>query len=321
MTPSVLAGADHQPTALEIENRALARRVAAESFVLLENDGVLPLREKTVALYGSGARMTVKGGTGSGAVRERYSVSIADGLENAGFVLSTKNWLDRFDRFYTDAYEAYRRDVEEKVRGVTDFFQVLSLGGKFTHPTGIPVQEEDYAPDAASGVDTAIYVLARQAGEGDDRKDEPGDYRLDEVELENLRTVRAHYKNLVVVINVGGVIDGSFLDEMKVNALVYFAQGGEEGGSALADVLSGEQNFSGKLSAGWAYRFEDIPSNSTYSYLGRDKYNQEYNEGIYVGYRYFCAGGPLNTIRRTRFCQGRWRLHSCAASRDIRGRA
>ena len=90
---------------LESKNRALARRAAAEGFVLLENDGVLPLKEKQIALYGAGARMTVKGGTGSGAVRERYSVTIEQGLKNEGYEIASTAWLDRFDRFYADSYE------------------------------------------------------------------------------------------------------------------------------------------------------------------------------------------------------------------------
>ena len=277
-----------EASALELKNRALARKAAAEGFVLLENDGTLPLKEKRLALYGAGARMTVKGGTGSGAVRERYSVTIEQGLINAGFEIASTPWLDRFDRFYADTYEAYRQEQEERVKGMQNFYQILGTVTPFRHPTGIPITEADVA---ASGCDTALYVLARQAGEGNDRVDEQGDYRLDDVERENLEFVSAHYKNLVVIVNCGGVIDLSFLDTLHVSALVYFVQGGEEGGNALADVLSGKQNFSGRLATSWAYRFEDLPSNTTYSYLGGDKYNQEYNEGIYVGYRFFDSFG------------------------------
>ena len=291
MEPIVLGGTDQKPSKMELENRALARKAAAESFVLIQNDGTLPLKEKTLALYGSGARMTVKGGTGSGAVRERHSVSIAEGLLNAGYTISTTNWLDRFDKFYADTYEAYRQGVEEKVKGITSFYQMLGMAGQFRHPTGIPVEAQDYEADREAGVTTAIYVLARQAGEGADRKDEQGDYRLDDVEIENLRTVRAQYEKLIVVINAGGVIDVSFLDEFDVNALIYFVQGGEEGGNAIADCLSGKADFSGRLATGWAYDFADIPSNTTYSYLGKDKFVQEYNEGIYVGYRFFDTFG------------------------------
>lgn len=284
----VKAGTNPEPTQFELNNRALARKAAAEGFVLLENDGILPLKNKKVALYGSGARMTVKGGTGSGQVRERYSVNIAQGMENAGFEVTTTSWLDRFDKFYADTYEAYRLEQEEKVKGIMEFGKILHMVTPFQHPTGIPMTEEDVAD---SDCDTAIYVLARQAGEGNDRLDVQGDYRLDDVERENLEFVSRSYKNFIVVVNAGGVIDVSFLDTLHVSALVYYVQGGEEGGNALADVLSGKVNFSGKLGTSWAYSFEDIPSNSTFSYLGGDPYNQEYNEGIYVGYRYFDTFG------------------------------
>ena len=277
-----------EASALELKNRALARKAAAEGFVLLENDGTLPLKEKRIALYGAGARMTVKGGTGSGAVRERYSVTIEQGLISAGYEIASTPWLDRFDRFYADTYETYRQEQEDRVKGMQNFYQILGTVRPFQHPTGIPITEEDVE---ASGCDTALYVLARQAGEGNDRVDEQGDYRLDDVEWENLEFVSAHYKNLVVIVNCGGVIDLRFLDKLHVSALVYFVQGGEEGGNALADVLSGKKNFSGRLATSWAYRFEDIPSNTTYSYLGGDKYNQKYNEGIYVGYRFFDSFG------------------------------
>jgi beta-glucosidase len=280
----VFGTTENEPTKLELKNRELAREAATQGFVLLKNDGILPFKDKRIALYGSGARMTVKGGTGSGAVRERYSVTVEEGLKAAGYEITTESWLNRFDAFYKDSYKAYEAEVEDKVKGIKDFYQILHLAGKFTHPTGIPVTDEDVLE---SKVDTAIYVLARQAGEGSDREDVRGDYKLDDVEINNLRFVSEEYKHLVVIVNVGGVIDLSFMDELHVSAMVYYVQGGEEGGNALADVLSGKKNFSGKLATSWAYQFSDIPSNSTYSYLGGDPYNQEYNEGIYVGYRFY----------------------------------
>lgn len=291
MKKIVTAGTSKEVSEMELNNRVLARKAAAEGFVLLKNDGTLPLKRKQIALFGSGARMTVKGGTGSGAVRERYSVTIEEGMKEAGFEITSINWLDRFDKFYAQTYEAYRQEMEERVNGITEFHQILHMIPPFRHPTGIAIEEEDIAQAKSTDCDTAIYVLARQAGEGNDRKDQKGDYRLDDVEIENLRTISKTFQNFVVVINVGGVIDVSFLDELHVSSLVYYGQGGEEGGNALADVLSGKKNFSGKLATGWAYRFEDLPNNSTYSYLGEDKYNQEYNEGIYVGYRFFDTFG------------------------------
>ena len=288
MNRIVKAGTDSTPSEVELWNRELARKTAAEGFVLLENDGVLPLKQKKIALYGSGARMTVKGGTGSGAVRERFSVTIEQGLQSAGLEITTSDWLDRFDQYYKEVYADYSEAVEKRVEGIRDFYQILKLCGRFEHPTGIPVTQHDIKN---SQTDTAIYVLARQAGEGTDREDKKGDYRLDDVEKENLRMVSEAYPHFIVVLNCGGVVDVSFLEELHVSALVYYSQGGEEGGNALADVLTGAENFSGHLATSWAYDFADIPSNSTYSYLGEDPYAQEYNEGIYVGYRYFDSFG------------------------------
>jgi beta-glucosidase len=106
MKPIVLAPTSPEITELETKNRALARQAAAEDMVLLANNGVLPLREKEIALYGAGARMTVKGGRGSGEVRNRSNVSIAQGLEKAGYSILTTAWLDAFDAYYRDTYEA-----------------------------------------------------------------------------------------------------------------------------------------------------------------------------------------------------------------------
>ena len=284
MKPILLASAQSEPNELELKNRDLARRAAAEGFVLLENDGILPLREKKIALFGAGARMTVKGGEGSGAVRNRSSISIEEGLINAGYEITTENWLDRFEDYYQNCYQNYKDEVEKKVAGVTSFYQILSMAGQFHHPTGIPVTDSDIEE---SGTDTAIYVLCRQAGEGFDRQDTAGDYRLDDMELENLEKISESYRNFIVIVNVGGLIDLSFMDQYHVSALVYFCQGGEEGGNALADVISGKNSFSGRLTTSWAADFEDIPSNHTYSYLGGDPHVQVYNEGIYVGYRYY----------------------------------
>lgn len=98
----------------ERDHKALARRAAAEGFVLLKNDNALPLTQKKIALYGPGSRMTVKGGTGSGDVMERHSVSIEEGLRNAGFTFPTTLWMDRFEKKYHADIEGWRSGVEEK---------------------------------------------------------------------------------------------------------------------------------------------------------------------------------------------------------------
>ena len=277
-----------EPTELELRNRALAREAAAEGFVLLKNErGALPLKDKKIALYGMGARMTVKGGLGSGSVEERYSVNIEDGLKNAGYEITTQDWLNDYDSEYASTYQAYHDMVEEKVKGLTNPMQIIPLAHSFVYryPSGRPVTQADIEK---SGTDTAIYVLMRQAGEGNDRKLEKGDYYLSDIERENLQILAQAYAHTILVINVGGYIDMAFMDEIPgIDAAVLFVQGGEEGGNALADVLSGKMNFSGKLADTIPMRYEDIPFGEEFSYLNGDVRNEYYKEGIYVGYRYF----------------------------------
>lgn len=276
------------PTALELENRALARQAAAEGFVLLKNEGgALPLPNKKIALYGMGARKTVKGGLGSGSVEERYSVSIEEGLQNAGYTITTTRWLDDYDAEYARTWQQYHDMVESKVAGLTDPVQIIPLAHSFVYryPSGRAITAQDIAE---SGTDTALYVLTRQAGECNDRKLEPGDYYLTGTEREHLRTVAGHYAHTVLLINVGGQIDLGFLDEIPgIDAVVLFVQGGEEGGNALADVLSGQVNFSGRLADTIPLRYEDIPFGGEFSHLDGDVENENYKEGIFVGYRYF----------------------------------
>lgn len=285
---SLYGTASPAPTELELCNRALARAAAAEGFVLLKNEGgALPLPSKKIALYGMGARKTVKGGLGSGSVEERCSVSIEDGLKNAGYEITTQTWLDDYDREYRETYQAYHDMVEEKVAGLADPMKIIPLAHSFVYryPSGRPITQSDVAESAT---DTAIYVLTRQAGECNDRRLEPGDYYLTDIERENLKTAAAAYDHTVLIINVGGFIDMAFLDEIGgIDAVVLFVQGGEEGGNALADVLSGRVNFSGKLADTIPLRYEDVPFGDEFSYLNGDLDNEYYKEGIYVGYRYF----------------------------------
>ncbi len=277
-----------EPTVLELKNRELSRVAAREGFVLLKNDNkALPLKNKKIALYGMGARLTVKGGLGSGSVEERYSVNIEDGLKNAGFEITTEKWLDDYDSEYSSTYQEYHDMVEDKVKDLVNPMEIIPIAHSYVYryPSGRLVTKEDIEN---SETDTAIYVLMRQAGECNDRKLEKGDYYITDIERENLRIVSEAYKNTILVINVGGHIDLSFLDEIKgIDAVVLFVQGGEEGGNALSDVLSGKENFSGKLSDTIPLRYEDIPFGDEFSYLNGDLKNEYYKEGIYVGYRYF----------------------------------
>lgn len=271
----------------EQDHKALARQVAAEGIVLLKNDGVLPLTTKCVALYGPGSRMTVKGGAGSGDVRERHSVSIEEGLQNAGFTFPTTLWMDRFKGKYDADVSNWRQDVEEKIKGYSPIrtMQMFILIGEnpMPYPSCTPILPDELTDET----DTAIYVLSRQAGEGKDRRVEKGDYLLSDVEEESLKLLSAHYKKLILVLNCGSVMDLSILDETRIDAVLFYGQGGMEGGNALADLLTGKITPCGKLSDTWAMRYEDYPSADTFGHRNSDLENEEYNEGIYVGYRWF----------------------------------
>ena len=269
---------------LELANRLLSRRMAAEGIVLLENNGILPLKDKKIALYGAGARMTVKGGSGSGDVRERYSVNIDDGLKNNGIEVVSNNWLDRFTNTYERNKKEFKEKIENEIKGYP-IWRVMDMFKKIgEYQLAYPLGDEIRNDDLSDLSDTCIYVIARQAGEGSDRKIEKGDYLLSDVELKNLKICRNHYKNLIVVINCGSSIDLSWLNDIKVDALIYYGQAGQEGGNALADILIGKENPSGRLSDTWAYKYDDYIV-SKYSHL--EKYEEDYIEGLYVGYRYF----------------------------------
>ena len=152
-------------SAREKEHVELARIAAREGFVLLKNDGALPLHSKRIALYGMGARRTVKGGTGSGAVQERHSVSIAEGLLNAGFEITTQGYLDDYDALFDSTYKTWHDDVSVKVAGMPimqAMGELTNLGG-FQWPAGKSTTRQDIENSAT---ENATYVLARQAGGG-----------------------------------------------------------------------------------------------------------------------------------------------------------
>ncbi len=152
-------------------------------------------------------------------------------------------------------------------------------------PIGDEIQQEDLPEDT----DTAIYVIARQAGESTDRRLEKGDYYLADVEEANIRTLAEHYEKVLLVINCGGILDLSILDEVPgIGAVLHFVQGGEEGGNAFADIVSGRVTPSGKLTDTWAIDYYDYPCAEEFGILG-DVLQQNYREGIYVGYRWFDA--------------------------------
>ncbi len=266
----------------ELPHRLLARKAAAEGMVLLKNENhTLPLAPGSkIALFGSGAGKTIKGGTGSGDVNERDSVSIYDGLRNAGYQITNPQWVQEYEDIYTKARLAWKNDILQRAGDdAMQFFGVYS-----TMPFHLPA-----GPKAcASETDTAIYVISRIAGEGCDRFCQAGDYFLTAEENAMLKDICEMYQKVIVAVNTGGLIDLSFMDEYSnIGALLYIMQPGMEGGNAFADIISGEVVPSGKLTDSWAFRYEDYPNSATFSHNNGNVEDEYYEEGIYVGYRYF----------------------------------
>ena len=272
-------------TVRERENLQVAYEAACEGMVLLKNDGVLPFRTKKVALYGPGASMTIKGGTGSGEVNERHSVTVLEGLQDRGFEITTLQWIRDFEHGYKEAEAAYKQEKKKRINLLKLDSIMNMLFDNFRTPAGRMITEEDVKN---SDTDSCIYVLSRQAGEGGDRKAEKGDFFITDEEEAAIRFCAEHYEHFLLVINCGSSMDIEFTQRIPgINAILYLCQLGTEGGHAFADVISGKVSPSGKLSDTWAKTYSDIPFASEYSYLNGNLENEYYKEGIYVGYRYF----------------------------------
>ena len=279
----------NEVTALEQTNRQVAYQAALEGIVLLENDGCLPIRPGNIALFGAGAGMTIKGGTGSGEVNERHAVSILEGLEMAGFTVTTKSWIRAYEALYRAGEEEYAKTFRQKVLHMNPAEIMDIVSSPYQPPFGQAVTEKEIED---SQTDTCIYVVARQAGEGADKRLDRWEYALTKQEWDNIALCASHYKKMIVVINVGSAFDMNFYDQIPgIGAVIFFAQQGTMGGVALADLITGKENFSGKLADTWAKQYEDIPFAMEYSYLNGNVAEEYYKEGIYVGYRYFDSFG------------------------------
>lgn len=269
----------------EIINRNLSRRLAGECMVLLENDGALPIGPNgKIALYGSGARKTVRGGTGSGEVNTRDIVNVEQGFLEAGYEITSTNWLNRQDENVNLAYQAYRNKIDSEAaqKGVPPF--TLEFDNPFKEPAPVVVSDEDIKE---SDTDTAIYVISRNSGEGADCFCKEGDYLLFKEEQENIEKLAKAYAKCIVVLNIGGVMDVKAIRSIEgVNALLLMTQLGNLGGNALVDVISGEVNPSGKTADTWASDYMDYPSSARFSH-NESVHDEYYEDGIFVGYRYF----------------------------------
>jgi len=277
-------------------NAIVTREAASEGMVLLKNEGsALPLASdiKKLAVFGNTSYEIITGGTGSGDVNEAYSVSLVEGLQNAGYTLN-QNLMD--------LYNGYLKAVKEgrpRSRG----FMMGSI------PVPELVVNSDLANSMVNVADAALITIGRNSGEGYDRKAEKGDFYLTDSEFDLIKTVSEifHSKNkkVIVILNIGGVIETASWKSYP-DAILLAWQGGQETGNSIADVLSGKVNPSGKLASTFPVKYDDVPSAKNFPGKVIDQSQQQqgeqdmisafmrprasevtYEEGIYVGYRYY----------------------------------
>ena len=283
----------------------LVRAAAPEGMVLLENNGALPLKDvKNVALYGTGSYDFIAGGTGSGNVNKPYIRNVAEGLAVNGLEVNKniQTW-----------YEQYIALAKTNLKNNTASSGVL---------LGDPVIAEmevsrDFIEKMEPMTDVAVFTLSRNAGEGGDRYAKDGDWTLTGQERELMQNLADIYhaagKKFIVVLNIGGVIETASWKHIPDAVLLAWTPG-QEGGYAVADILCGKANPSGKLPMTFPVSYLDIPSSANFPYYHKNVQRgewdflwggpqrkaknvdyTEYNEGIYVGYRYFqSAGVPVS---------------------------
>ena len=284
----------------------IARRAACESIVLLRNENAtLPLKaDSKIALYGIGALDFVAGGTGSGNVNKAYVVNMVDGLKNAGYKLDENllSYYQSYIDFDKATKKMYRNDNNP---GWNGFFSQ-----KYSE---IPVDQAAVKVQAGNN-DAAVIVLGRNAGEGSDRALE-GDFELSDTERDLVSNVSNAFhregKKVIVVLNIGGVIETASWKNL-VDAIVLPWSPGQEGANAVGDVISGKVNPSGRLPMTFPLAYFDNISSLNFPFdkagagdglmtpvLGRGRMSSpqknvdysEYEEGIWVGYRYFDTKG------------------------------
>ncbi|MDA3847131.1 MAG: glycoside hydrolase family 3 C-terminal domain-containing protein [Vallitaleaceae bacterium] len=288
--PNIPLGENGERVTASIQHRELSKLAANVGMVLLKNkDEVLPLEKGAkVALFGKGSFDYVKGGGGSGDVTVEYIKNLYDGMKALKEEVSVYEALSDY----------YREDVEKQY-----------VHGAVPGMTVEPALPEDLLVKARTYTDTAIITICRFSGEGWDRKSiadtenenlwvqeaeltkrsselfENGDFYLTNAEAAMVTSVKAHFTKVIVVMNVGGMVDTSwFVSDDAIQSVLMAWQGGMEGGLATAELLCGIGNPSGKLSDTFASRIEDYPS--TYNFHESESY-VDYTDDIYVGYRYF----------------------------------
>lgn len=283
---------------------AVTRQSAAEGMVLLKNNYALPFANsiKNVALYGCTSYDFIAGGTGSGNVNHAYVVSLLDGLKNGGFNVSDE-LRKQYEKHIAESKKAIDAQLAEQAKNDPKNAMLINFLPK-------PLPEELLFSDKeltaqASKADVAVITLGRLSGEFIDRSS--ADFALSDQERKLIEQVCQIYhkagKQVIVLLNIGGAIETASWKNLP-DAILCAWQAGQEGGNSVVDVLSGKQSPSGKLTMTWPIRFADVASSKNFPIDEDpriDMFSQgktgnvrnvdytDYEEDIYVGYRYFDA--------------------------------
>lgn len=261
----------------EVKHLKMLRKRLSECTVLLKSNGDFPIEAPCkIALFGSGVRHTVKGGTGSGEVNSHLFETVEKGFQKAKFHITTNNWLDAYDEVRKNAHASFVKDIKRQAARAHMPAIIFGMGAIMPEP-------EYKIPLDADG-DVAIYVLSRISGEGTDRKTIAGDVLLTETEKRDILELNRSFKKFMLVLNVGGPIDLTPVQE--VGNILILSQLGVQTGSVLCDIVLGRTNPSGKLTTTWT-GWQEYPMVGDFGEINETRYK----EGIYVGYRYFDTVG------------------------------
>jgi beta-glucosidase len=274
----------------------VTRQAASEGMVLLKNDSSsLPLASeiKNIAAFGNTSYEMITGGTGSGKVNNAYSVSLIEGLQNSGYKLNE------------DLHSLYATYLKLTKAGRPQTRGFMAMMGSRQ------IEEMNLNQDIINGIanvsDVAIITIGRNSGEGSDRTNIKGDFQLTDTEQQLINNVstafKAKRKKVIVLLNIGGVIETASWRDLP-DAILLAWQAGQETGNSVADILNGKVNPSGKIATTFPVSYDDVPSAKTFpgKELASEKSDDQsplssfrrvrpavvtYEDGIYVGYRYY----------------------------------
>ena len=272
----------------------VTRQSAAEGMVLMKNEKALPFAEgvKNVALYGNTSYDFIAGGTGSGNVNHAYVISLLDGMKNGGYTVS-EELKQSYENYISDAKKKAADELEAKAKKDPK----TAMLARFL-PQPLPAEKlftADELTAQAAKADVAVITLGRLSGEFLDRN--VANFNLSDSERKLIEQVCEVYhkagKQVVVLLNIGGVIETASWDNLP-DAILCAWQAGQEGGNSVVDVLSGKQSPSGKFTDAYSSKNFPIDEDPRIDMLNQGKKGDvknvdytNYEEDIYVGYRYF----------------------------------